>query len=323
MAEIDFPSLPSGRQWRIEAAGQSAIIVEVGGGLRAYRADGEDVVDGYDHETLCPAGAGQVLQPWPNRIRDGRYTVDGTEYQLPLNEPATHNAIHGLTRWLRWQPVDVRPDSVVVGCDPAPEPGYPWPLRLRTTWSIGQDGLRADHEATNHGTTPAPFGLGVHPYLYLPGAAVDDLELSLPAHSRLLVDGRLLPIGAAKVAGDAYDFTTARRIGTTGLDTAFGDVEPGADGGSVAVLSAPDGRTRTLWADSAFAWWQVFTGDSLHGERHRRSVAIEPMTCPPDAFRSGRDVVSIQPGQTWRGSWGIRPGRATGANRGAAGEGGE
>jgi aldose 1-epimerase len=318
MAEIDFPSvaLPSGTQWQIAFQRHAAVIAEVGGGLRAYTADGEDVVDGYAEDVLCPGGAGQVLQPWPNRIRDGRYTFEGVEYQLPLSEPATHNAIHGLTRWVRWQAIDVAADAVTVGLDLAPEPGYPWPLRLRTRWSLGAGGLRVEHEATNHGGTSAPYGLGLHPYVYLPGAAVDDLELTLPAHSRLLVDGRMLPIGAAKVAGDAYDFTSPRRIGSAEFDTAFGDVDHADDGLTTVVVAAPDGRTRSLWADGAFHWWQVFTGDSLHGERHRRSVAIEPMTCPPDAFRSGRNVVAISPGETWRGTWGIRPGHRSGAMSG-------
>lgn len=315
MALIDSPSAaprvgasPSGTQWRIESEGHAATVVEVGGGLRAYSFDGEDVIDGYASDALSPGGAGQVLAPWPNRIRDGRYTFGGNEYQLSLSEPAAHNAIHGLTRWLRWAAADVAPDAVTVECFLAPEPGYPWPLLVRTRWSVGADGLRVDHEASNHGSSPAPFGLGVHPYLYLPGVAVDDLDLAVPAHSRLLVDGRLLPIGAAKVAGDAYDFTSARRISGAELDTAFGDVEHGEDGTSTVVLTAPDGRTRSIWADGSFHWWQVFTGDTLHGERHRRSVAVEAMTCPPDAFRSGRDIVTIKPGETWRGSWGIRPG---------------
>jgi aldose 1-epimerase len=306
MASTD---LPSGTQWRIESGGQAAVVVEVGGGIRTYTADGEDVLDGYAADTLCPGGAGQILQPWPNRIRDGRYTFDGHEYQLSLSEPATHNAIHGLTRWLRWQPIDVASDSVTVGLETAPEPGFPWPLELRTRWSVGPDGLHVEHEATNRGTSTAPYGLGVHPYLFLPGAAVDEFELTVPAHSRLLLDGRMLPIGAAKVAGDTYDFSSARRIGETQLDTAFGDVEHDDAGRSTVVLAAPDGRTRSIWADGAFHWWQVFTGDTLHGERHRRSVAVEPMTCPPDAFRSGRDIVALDPGETWRGRWGIRAGR--------------
>ena len=151
---------------------------------------------------------------------------------------------------------------------------------------------------------------------------MDDLELTLPAHSRLLVDGRLLPIGAAKVAGDAYDFTSPRRLGQATLDTAFGDVEHADDGRSTVLLSAPDGRTRSIWADGAIRWWQVFTGDSLHGARHRRSVAIEPMTCTQDSLRSFSDNFLIKPWYTWRGTWGIRPGHrdATTAASASAGE---
>jgi len=187
-----------------------------------------------------------------------------------------------------------------------PQPGYPWPLHLRTTWTVGADGLVATHEATNVGTAPAPFGFSVHPYLFVPGVALDDLSLHLPAQSRLLVDGRLLPIGAARVAGTEYDFTSPRRIGATQLDTAFGDLDRDADGASAARITAPDGRGVELWADHRFGWWQVYTSDTLTGDRLRRSVAVEPMTCPPDAFRSGRDVITLEPGTTWSGTWGIR-----------------
>jgi aldose 1-epimerase len=172
---------------------------------------------------------------------------------------------------------------------------------------VGPEGLRATHEATNEGDRPCPFGMAVHPYLQLPGVPVDDLALHVPAHSRLLVDGRLLPIGAAKVAGGEWDYTEPRRIGAAVLDTAFGDVVHDADGGSSVRLSSGDRGVR-LWGDAAFTWWQVFTGDTLSGERHRRSVAVEPMTCPPDAFRSGRDLVVLEPGQTWSATWGIIPG---------------
>jgi len=136
---------------------------------------------------------------------------------------------------------------------------------------------------------------------------VDDLHVTLPAHSHVLVDARLLPMGEAKVAGGPLDFTEGQRIGDAQLDTAFGDVRHDDDGLMRARLSTGDGsRVREVWAGANFGWLQVYTGDTLHGERLRRSVAIEPMTCPPDAFRSGRDVATIEPGDTWRGSWGIR-----------------
>jgi aldose 1-epimerase len=298
----------SGAQWRIAAGGQEAVVVEVGGGLRTYTVDGEDRIDGYGADELCPGSAGQVLAPWPNRIRDGRYTFGGCSHQLPLTEPDRQNALHGLVNWLPWELVTRTDDSVTVRCDLRPQPGYPWPLRLTTTWRISADGLRADHEVINRGGTECPFGFAVHPYLRLPGAAVDDLMLRVPGRSRLLLDSRLLPIGAAKVAGSCYDYTEPRRIGSTALDMAFGDLTPEPDGTSRVSLRAPDPGNGGLeiWADGAFRWWQVYTGDTLGGERYRRSVAVEPMTCPPDAFRSGQDVLVLAPGQTWQGSWGIR-----------------
>ncbi len=300
------PSL-SGTEWTIASAGHEAVVVEVGGALRAYRHQGADLVDGYGPAELCPGSAGKVLAPWPNRIRDGRYTFEDTAYQLSITEVARHTAIHGLVNWVRWAPVTVAPDHVVLEHLLVPQPGYPWPLRMRTRWAVGPAGLTVTHEATNTSDRPAPFGLATHPYLLAPGGTVDDLVMRVPAQSRVLVDGRLLPIGTARVAGTEFDFSTGRRIGAAVLDMAFGDVSLGDDGRSVVTLRAPSGGGVSVWADDAFRWWQVFTGDALGGEWYRRSVAVEPMTCPPDAFRSGRDVLVLEPGRTWHAGWGIRP----------------
>jgi aldose 1-epimerase len=298
---------PSGTQWMIESAGHRAVVVEVGGGLREYVVDGTEVLSGYGVEEVCPASAGKVLAPWPNRIRDGRYSFGGEVHQLPLTEPTRHNAIHGLVSWVRWRRVDGTDSSVTVEHDVVPQPGYRWPLTLRTTWSVGPDGLTAAHSATNTGREPCPFGLATHPYLRVPGTKIEELSLRVPGRSRLLVDGRMLPIGAAKVTAGEYDFTEARVIGALELDTAFGELEHDADGRSAVTLTAADGRGVQVWADGQFNWWQVFTGDTLPPARYRQSVAIEPMTCPPDAFRSGRDLIVIEPGQTWQATWGIKP----------------
>jgi len=301
----------SGLQWTIEAGGHRATVVEVGGVLRGYSVGDWEVLDGFGPDEISPASAGQILAPWPNRIRDGHYTFEGTAYQLPLTEPARHNAIHGLTNWSRWRLVDQAPDAVTVEFDLPPQVGYPWSLTLRTRWSVSADGLRSDQEVVNTSGHNAPWGFSVHPYLQLPGVAVDDILLRVPGHNRVLADVRLLPIGAVKVAGSEYDYTEPRRIGEAVLDTTFGDIAYEADGSSSVTIAAPNGEPAvTVWGDETFRWWQIFTGDTLHGERFRRSVAIEPMTCPPDAFRSGRDLITLEPGQTWRASWGVRPAAA-------------
>ncbi|NIL55936.1 aldose 1-epimerase family protein [Salinispora arenicola] len=311
---------PSGAQWTIAAAGHEAVVVEVGGGLRTYRVEGVDQLDGYASDELCPDSAGQVLAPWPNRIRDGRYHFGGRDLQLSISDPAHDAAFHGLVNWVPWRLLERSTDAVTLGYELAPTPGYPWSLRLRSRWCVGADGLRAEHEVTNSGGEPAPFGLAAHPYLRVPDVSVDDAVLRLPARSRLQVDARQLPIAECSVVGTEYDWTVPRRIGRAVLDHTFGDIVRDGDGGSAVDLTARDGGVGTrVWADGQFRWWQVFTGDTRPGSRRRRSVALEPMTCPPDAFRSGRDLITLRPGDTWRGAWGVRPAdsrRCDGVRRG-------
>ncbi len=297
----------SGTQWSIEADGHRATVVEVGGVLRHYAVGDTDILDGFTADELSPASAGQILAPWPNRIRDGHYSFEGQAYQLGLTEPARNNAIHGLTNWARWSVVEQSADAVTLEFDLPAQVGYPWWLRLRTRWSVSADGLRCDQEVVNQSGSNAPWGYSVHPYLQLPGVAVDDILLHVPGHNRIVADARLLPIGAVKVAGTDYDYTEPRRIGIQILDTTFGDIEHDESGRTAVTIADPNSAAKVeVWADEKFKYWQVFSGDTLHGERFRRSVAIEPMTCPPDAFRTGRDLIVLEPGQTWSASWGIR-----------------
>jgi aldose 1-epimerase len=296
----------SGTQWSIEAEGHRATVVEVGGVLRQYSVGDTEVLDGFTDQELSPASAGQILAPWPNRIRDGHYTFEGQGYQLPLTEPARHNAIHGLANWGRWSAVEQSAAAVTLEYQVPAQVGYPWWLRLRTRWSVSADGLRCDQEVRNDSGANAPWGYSVHPYLQLPGVAVDDILLHVPGQNRIVADARLLPIGAVKVAGTDYDFSEPRRIGIQVLDTTFGDIGFDPDGRTAVTITDPNsGRQFAVWADSKFKYWQVFTGDTLHGDRFRRSVAIEPMTCPPDSFRTGRDLTVLSPGEPWTASWGI------------------
>ncbi|MGK5680435.1 aldose 1-epimerase family protein [Actinoplanes sp. URMC 104] len=296
----------SGTQWSIESDGQSAVVVEVGGTLRSYSAGDVAVLDGFTEDELSPASAGQILAPWPNRIRDGKYTFEEQAYQLPLTEPARHNAIHGLVNWSRWSLVEQTPSALTLEYDLPAQIGYPWWLTLRATWSLSAAGLRCDTEVVNNSGSNAPWGYSVHPYLQLAGVSVDDTVLHVPGSTRIVADSRLLPIGAVPVPGTEYDFSEPRRIGDLVLDTTYGDITH-TDGVSEVTLADPaSDRKVVVWADEKFRYWQVFSGDTLHGERFRRSVAVEPMTCPPDAFRTGRDLVVLAPGERWSASWGIR-----------------
>jgi aldose 1-epimerase len=291
---------PSGAQYPISFGDQEAVVVEVGGGLRTYTAGGVDVLEGYEVDEMASAGRGQLLLPWPNRIRDGRYRFAGEELQLALTEPARHNASHGLVRWVNWRVVAHEADRVVVELVLHPQPGYPFTLGLSVEYRLGDGGLAVATTATNLGDRPCPYGAGAHPYLTVGTPTVDPVVLLVPAATRLITDERAIPVERVGVAGSGYDFRQPRAVGDLALDTAFTDL-----GGDSVVVAGPDRRV-ALWWDDSYRWVMVFTGDGLPAERRRTGLAVEPMTCPPNAFVTGEDVKVLEPGEAWTTRWGIR-----------------
>lgn len=298
---------PSGDQHRIEADGQEAAVVEVGGGLRTYTVDGVDVLEGYGVDEMAAGGRGQNLLPWPNRIADGRYTFAGEDLQLALTEPGRHNASHGLVRWANWTARASDGDRVVMGLTLHPQPGYPFTLDLEVEYRVGPGGLSVATTASNLGDRPCPYGAGSHPYVTVGTDLVDDAVLLVPAEARLEVDARGIPTGATAVEGTPFDFREAKAIGDLVVDHAYTELT-----GNEAVVAAPDGQRRvTLWWDSAYRWVMVFTGDTLAPGRRRRGLAIEPMTCAPNAFVSGDGLRVLEPEEAWTTVWGIAAGGAS------------
>lgn len=272
----------SGAQYEIRHGASRAIAVEVGGGLRAY----DDVLLSYGDDEFASAGRGQVLAPWPNRLEDGAYTFAGESLQLPLNEVATNTAIHGLVRFANWRSLEHEPARVVLEHIVHPQPGYPFLLRLTVAYTLGDDGLSVETTAVNEGRSSLPFGLAHHPYF---AGVADGFQVTLPAASRLVTDERGLPRG--RVANDLpRTFVVADRS----IDATFTDL------GEQRVIV---GR-HELWFDDAFGYVQLFTGDLPAVQRG--GLAVEPMTCPPNAFRTGEGLIALQPGEEFAARWGIR-----------------
>lgn len=299
------PRPPSGEQIEIALGDQRAVVVEVGGGLRTYSTAGRDLLDGYRADEMSSSGRGQVLLPWPNRIRDGSYEFEGRRHQLPINDVPERDAIHGLVRWAAWSVGEREPHRVVMRHRIHPQPGYPFSLDLDVEYVLSVDGVRVRTTAANVGGEPCPYGCGAHPYLTLGTRAVDSLTLRAPGQTVLLSDERGIPVRSEPVEGTDYDFRRPRPIGATRLDNAFTDLERDGDGRArVSLGNSEDGAGLTLWVDAAYPYLMLFTGDSLP-EVDRRSLAVEPMTCPPNAFRTGESLIRLEPGQSATSTWGI------------------
>lgn len=296
---------PTGEQWTLRHGDQRAVVVELGGGLREYTVDGVDVVAGYRADELPDIGRGQQLAPWPNRVGDARYAFDGTEHRLAATEPDRGNALHGLVRWSAWQLAERTEDRLTVTHRLFPQPGWPGLLDLRTTYRLAPDGLAVHVEAGNPGAVAVPFGYGAHPYLCVGATRYDDVVVEVPATQYLPLDpDRLLPGALAEVAGTRFDLRGASSLAGRALDTAFTGLDRGTDGRWRVRVGAGD-RTALVWGDAAFGWVQLYSGAAADEVRAARGVAVEPMSCPPDALRTGTDLVVLAPGQSWQGSWGI------------------
>jgi aldose 1-epimerase len=299
---------PSGEQTEIRYGDQRVVVVEVGGGVRLYDVAGVPLLDGYDVDLMVDGARGQPLIPWPNRLHGGRYTWGGREHVVPLDEPEQDNALHGVTRWRSWQPCGVTDSAVTMALVLRPSPAYPFSLDLAVRYALADDGLTVTTTATNLGADAAPYGQGAHPYVTVGTDRIDDAVLHLPADTWLPTDEDQIPTGRAPVEGTSYDFRTPRAVGGVAVDHAFTDLLRDADGRAELVLAAPDGsRQVTVWVDESYPYLEVFTGDTLPDEqRRRRGLGVEPMTCPPDAFRTGEDLVGLPPGASVSASWGVR-----------------
>lgn len=298
---------PSGKQIEISWRTQCASIVEVGGGIRQYAVGDRSVLDPYPVDAMCDGARGAPLIPWPNRLADGRYCFEGVLHQLAVTEPEKQNAIHGLLRWRPWQVVCQTKTRAKMGIRIFPLPGYPFLLDVEVEYALGEAGLTVTTAATNAGTGACPYGAGQHPYLSPGTGLIDDCKLWLKAATRIVTtEARQLPVGNEAVAGTAYDFGASRRLGPQQIDFAFTDLSRDTDGLAWARLAGPDGRRAELWVDASYPIIQIYTGDTLAPCRRRRGLGTEPMTCPPNAFRSGDGVIRLEPGQTARTAWGAR-----------------
>lgn len=298
-------SSPSGEQFEIAFGKQRVVAVEVGGGLRRYVADGEDVIDGYGLDEIASGGRGQLLIPWPNRLQSGSYEFDGRSYQLPLTEPEHSNAIHGLVRWVAWRVRDREPHRVVLEHVLHAQPGYPFSLELQIEYELSTRGLSVTTTATNVGRAACPYGSGAHPYLTLGGDTIDDVLLRVPARTALRSNDRGIPVGSAAVDGTELDFRSLRRVGEAKLDNGYTDLERDDAGIARVTVEAVGGSGRTLWFDEGYPYVMVFTGDIPSVQRG--GLAVEPMTCPPNAFRSGDALVTLEPGESHTAVWGLAP----------------
>ena len=295
----------SGTQYQLVAADYTATVASVGATLRELTWRGRHLVVPFEADEVRPSFRGALLAPWPNRVVDGKYHSNGIEHELPLTEPARGHALHGLVAWQEFERLAYGPSSVTLAATLQAQSGYPFRLDLVAGFELSESGLTINLFASNTGKSSAPYGTGIHPYLVAGGGGVDNWELELPAKSILSVTpDRLVPQNLVSVSdmGGRFDFRRPRQIGDTAIDHAYTDLALGQDQEFTARLTDIGGTGVALAWGRECPWVQVHTADRPELDVNRIGLALEPMTCPPDAFNSGRDLIILPPGgsnNTW------------------------
>ncbi len=188
-----------------------------------------------------------------------------------------------------------------------PTPGYPFDTLFEIHYLLSREGLEVFSTVTNVGSTTAPFGIGHHPYIsFGPGASVDDGLVSMEAHSYLPSDPKSGSIEEkVSCAQSDLDFSKGKDMRGVRLDHTFLDMSRDQSGKSWVHISGQDEQVVALWMDEHYSHVQLFSSDTLMGERRRKAIAVEPMTCGPQAFRSGESLLELNPSEQVSMSWGM------------------
>ena len=279
-----------------------------------------DIVWGYTGGSQKKGGQGDVLIPFPGRIKEGRYTFDGCSYQLERNDKEGPNAIHGFVRNLPWTVREQQSDrvefEVSIDATAYSPRGYPFSLNVRVTYELQRMGLFCGFAVRNVGTDFAPVGAGFHPYFTVGMTAIDEAEARIPACGYLEFDDHLAPTGRIlPAAGSEWDYRRFTLIGGRRFNHCYIDLERDPDGCCTASLRNPgNGQTIDVVMDRSFSALVVYTGDAIL-DAPRRALAIEPMTCASDAFNHPEwGLKRLSPNDTFAGGFTVRVG-TTGTRR--------
>lgn len=266
------------------------------------------LLDGYTTDTE-PAETGALykgvfLFPFPNRLKDGKWQNGPDSYQFPINEPARNNALHGLlfNRSFEIEDMLAFGEKAVVRLSYTQtirEACYPFLYKIRIEFTLSEkEGLSVLTTVENQDIVSMPFGLGWHPY-FKTGSPTDRLMLHVPEVRALEVDEQMIP---TKVLAPFVAFNRPALLADTSLDTGF-------------KIDAKSGKYRIavedLEKDIRFTVWQMAgSGDygyvQIYTPPHKKSIAIEPMTCSANALQTRDEgLINLAPGMTHEFLWGV------------------
>lgn len=287
----------------LKGFGYSAEIRTFGSKLAKLAYQGRHLIETFNEADFRNLFVGDILAPWPNRLAEGKYSVHGTNYFVPVNEVFRNNALHGLIYGREWECIRETDTSCTLKYLLHESQAYGFTIEFNSIFQIDEFGLTWKISAKNLSIQSALYGISIHPYLVADdNTPVDVWELQLPARQYLEVDNlRLLPKGIYECSYRDFDFMRPKIIGDLQIDHAF-LIDKDFEEQSVKLI-APSGKGVRMTFGSEAKWIQIHTADREGALDARRSLAVEPMTCPPDAFNHKQDLIWLSNGESHEATW--------------------
>ncbi|GAB3950467.1 aldose 1-epimerase [Spirosoma harenae] len=241
--------------------------------------------------------------PFASRIPGGLYTFDGQQYALLINEIGHNNAIHGLVHKKLFTVADQTAIDAHASITLQYEylgdvAGYPFPFRFQVTYTLTDylsgSALSIRYNVTNTGTKHCPAGFGWHPYFTLGNSSVDDLTITLPARSAVMLDTDLQPVGY-----QPEEECSTIHLRSQELDNVYA-LTPTEIGTAETKLASPNDDLQLVIGQETgvgkLSYLICYTPSS------RDCIAIEPQTANVNAFNTGDGLTILEPGVQLTGS---------------------
>ncbi|MET0617944.1 MAG: aldose epimerase [Luteibacter sp.] len=282
------------REVRIARRGATVLSISTRAG-----SEQRDIADGFRDENELIGHKGSrfaIMTPFANRVYDSRYTFEGKDYDLQPGAVGADRAIrHGFLRGVLFdvqrEHGDDHKASVTLATQairPDFQPGYPFALDFAVTFTLDERGLTVEAKTRNVGDHAAPTFFGWHPYFRLSDNPIEGWELQVPADRIIEADEGFIPLNGTRAwksmdsADPSLDFRKMRPIGDTALNNTYADLHLDTDGRARTRLRDPKtGAAIAVWQEKGVML--AFTSDTAERDA-RKSVALEPMECMPNAF---------------------------------------
>ncbi len=272
------------------------IYPNLGGSLQHLTFKGVDIIDGINPdetglEDYRNTFKSSILFPFPNRVKDGKYTFGEHTYELSINDLNFNNAIHGLVhdRQFSYEIVENDSDKIILKLTYVADgsnTGFPFAYDLSLVYTFDRSGaMELKFELANSGYQTFPFGMGWHPYF-------KSTDLSETRISAKLKDHFICPERMIPEEKEEAQLEEQFLLGEQAFDDGFSLFEPSCD------LDTPDSSIKMHFETGSEAYLQIYTPE------HRQSVAIEPMTCVTDALNNGIGLEALDPGETYH--WSVK-----------------